>query len=406
MLTPRILKTRRSSRGDRDRRGRRQRVHERATEDELDVQQAVLDHRVGERQRDQRQGQISEQLHREAGLEAQREWRGVEDEERQHPGASPPHEPLDLPPHQRTPGVTVRVDEYGEADREQHAEVQRLGAVDGGAHLPQHPPGAGRHEEHLARHRGASQRQRRQVRGGDHPGPALGKLALGERETEVQKHDRQEEDREVVGPEEDPVEQVELPRERGRVHQEEENADDEEMQRGWIRPAPQHHDRPDHETEEADEREVVEERDVALRERRHLDLERASLVDAQHRIVEVLPRSPSREDTPHLPRIVDLLPADPEQHVTDPHARTGRRPIDRDARGDDSCGRRLPEDAVVDERPGRLGDDVVDPESGEQHRECQDDGLVTKHSRHARQPRRTAMRGVFTAIIPLRRDAG
>jgi hypothetical protein len=347
---------------DADDERRRQRVDERAPEDQLDVHQPVLDHRVGQRERDQRQRDVAGQLHRQARLAAERERDRVEQEERQHPGAGAPDQPLHLLARRQAARLAVRVEQDRERDREQRREVERLPAVDRRRDLPQHLAARGAQEQHLAGDRGARQRERRQVGRGDDPRPMARDAALGERQAEVQEHDGQEQDGEVVGPEQRPVAEVELARERGRVHQEEQQADGVEVQRRAVGRPPQHHDRADDEAEEADEREVVEESDVALRERPDRHLERAALLGAQQRVAEARPRQPPLQPALELLGREDLLALHGEQHVAHAHARLRGRPVRRHARGDKALRREPPEHAVVELAPGGFQEDVVDAE--------------------------------------------
>ena len=75
----------------------REHVAERAAEDQLDVHQPVLDHRVGERERDEGERPVARELQREAGLAAEGEGQGVEGEEGEDAGRGAPQQPLHLP---------------------------------------------------------------------------------------------------------------------------------------------------------------------------------------------------------------------------------------------------------------------------------------------------------------------
>src|SRR5688572_1083127 len=87
------------------------------------------------------------------------------------------------------------------------------------------------------------------------------------------------------------------------------------MEGGAVwRPA-QHHDGADDEAEEADQREVVEEIHVALRERLNGDLERLPLVGAQDGILQRFPPSLLGDVFLHGGGGQRLAPIDSEKEV-------------------------------------------------------------------------------------------
>ena len=107
-----------------------QHVAERATEDQLHVHQPVLDHRVGQRQRDQRERAVAHQLHWQARLAAEREGQRVEGEEGESARGRAPDQPLHLPPRRDVARAAVGAQQHAEGGAEQQREVQRLGRVD------------------------------------------------------------------------------------------------------------------------------------------------------------------------------------------------------------------------------------------------------------------------------------
>jgi hypothetical protein len=146
------------------------------------------------------------------------------------------------------------------------------------------------------------------------------------------------------------------------------------------RPA-QHHDRPHYQAEEADEREVVEEADVALRQRLDRHLQRATLVGAQERVGHTGPGLALGQPGLDLFAAQHLVAVDGQQHVARPHAGQRRRPALRDAPRGQALRALPPEDAVVHERPGGLEEDVVDPE-GRQEKGNREDRHVLEPGPH------------------------
>ena len=347
--------------------GQGQDVDERAAEDELDVHQAMFDHGVGQRERDERERDVPGQLHGLAWLAAQGERDRVEEEERHHARARAPHQPLHLLARGQAARPAVGAEQDAEGHREQRGEIDRLPVVDEARDLPQHFPMGGRagDEQDLARHRRSGQGQRGHVGGGNEPRARGGQAPLREGQAEVEEHDGQEEDRERVRPEQRPVREVELPRVRRRIHEEEEQADRVEVQGGAVRRPPQHHDRAHEQAEEADQREVVEEADVALRERLHRHFERPSLVGAEEVVHEVRARRPFREMVLDLLRAQHLFAVEGEDDVVDVDARLRRGTAARDAGRVHPLRALHPEDAVVHQRPGRLQENVVAPQRGQ-----------------------------------------
>ena len=104
----------------------RQHVAERAAEDELDVHQAVLDHRVGERERDERERPVARELQREPGLAAEGEGQRVEGQEGEDTRRGAPEQPLHLPPRGEPARAPVGVEQDREGEGEEDREVERL----------------------------------------------------------------------------------------------------------------------------------------------------------------------------------------------------------------------------------------------------------------------------------------
>jgi hypothetical protein len=231
----------------------RQHVAERAAEQQLYVHQPMLHHRVGERERDERERPVAGELESETRVASEREGQGVERQEREDTGRGAPQQPLDLAPRHEPARAPVGIDEDGDREREVRSEVERLRAVDRLDDGPESAlllPGG---EQGVAHRPGPGHHQRRQVERRDQPGPRGARAALGEGEAEVQEHGRQEQHRQRVDPEQHPVEERERARVGGGVGEEEESADGVEMQRRAVRRSAQQHDGADHETEEAGE---------------------------------------------------------------------------------------------------------------------------------------------------------
>ena len=178
-------------------------------------------------------------------------------------------------------------------------------------------------------------------------------------------HGKQE-DREMVRPEERPVGEVQLPGVRGRVHQEEQEADGVEVQRCAIRRAAKHYHGPDEQAEEAEGGQVVEQRDVALGQGSHGQLEGAALGRAEERVGHPIPRMAARQPALQLRRRHHLVAVHAQQHVTHPKTRPVGWSPDGDARGHDALRPLPPEDAVVEQSPGGFEEDVVGAEAREQ----------------------------------------
>jgi hypothetical protein len=117
-------------------RGQGQDVDERPPEDQLDVHQAVLDHRVGQGERDEGERDVARELHDLARLAAQRERDRVEEEERHHARARAPHQPLHLLARGQAARTAIGPEQDPEGDREQGREVDRLPVVDEARDLP------------------------------------------------------------------------------------------------------------------------------------------------------------------------------------------------------------------------------------------------------------------------------
>ena len=128
--------------GDPEDRGHRQDVDEGAPEDQLDVHQAVLDHRVGQGEGDEGERDVAGELHGEARLPAEREGDRVEGEEGDHAGARAPDQPLHLAPGRDLARAPVRVAQDDEGEAEERAEVEGAEAVEAfaaAAHRPRVP---------------------------------------------------------------------------------------------------------------------------------------------------------------------------------------------------------------------------------------------------------------------------
>jgi len=266
--------------------------------------------------------------------------------------------------------------------------AKELPCVDGGGDLPEHLAvrARSRHEQDLAGHGGARERQRGHVGGGDHPAAGSGPAPLREREAEVQEHDGQEQDGQRVRPEQRPVRQVELARVRRRVHQEEEQADRVEVQRGPVRRAPQHDDGAHEQAEEADQREVVEEADVALRERLDDHFQRPPLVGAEQLVDQMRSGLTPREVVFDLLRADHLFAIQTEDDVARADSRQRRRATGGHARGVDAFGPLRPEHAVVHQRPGRLQEDVVRAQRGQDQGHGDDGDVLEARAPHHGQP--------------------
>jgi hypothetical protein len=359
----------------------RQHEAERPPNDQLDVHQPVLDHRVGQGQRDERERHIPRQLHGQPWLAAERERHGVESQEGHDAASRAPHQPLDLAAGGQAPGPTVRIDQDREGHREEAREVEGLDAVDGLDDTPERPRLLARGEERLAHRRRPRQHQRRHVQRRHQPQALSAKATLGEGQAEVHEHHRQEEQREVVGPEQDPVGQRELPGVGRRIDEEEEDADAVEVQRPPVGRPPQHHHRAHDQAEEADEGQVVEGGDVALGQWPHRHVERPPLVGTQEPVVDLAPGVTRAERRLQVGPAQDLLLINGDQDVPDPHAGSGRRPSGGDPGRHEPLGGGLPEDTVVHQAPGGLQDDVVDAqgrqgETDDDHERVLDSPLV------------------------------
>jgi len=363
----------------------------------------VLDHGVGEGQRDQCKGDVARQLHGKPRLAAQAEGDRVEDEEGKDPRPRAPDEPLHLSACHQAAALPIRVEQDPERAGEQRREVEGPPAVDGRRDQPEQLPAPGRDEQHLARHCGAHQEQRGQVGRGDQPAPGGGQSALRKRQAEVQKDHGKQEDRQVVHPEDRPVRQVQLPGVGHRVHQEEQQADRIEVDGSPIGRPAQHDDGAHDEAEEAHQGEVVEEGHIALGQRADRHLEGATLAKPEQRVPDPLPRLPVGQASLDLLGRDDRLAIEAQQDVPGLHSRQRRRAPGRHAAGDGALSAHLPEHPVVHQGPGGLQEDVVHPEASEDEGDAQDGGVLGvktfQHwSRVTLRPRRASTR------IPARTD--
>jgi hypothetical protein len=154
------------------------------------------------------------------------------------------------------------------------------------------------------------------------------------------------------------------------------------VQGGAVRRPPQHHDRAHEQAEEADQREVVEEADVALGEGLHRHFERPSLVGAEEVVHEMGAGRPPREMVLDLLRAQDLLAVEGEDDVVDVDAGLRRGAAARDAGRVHALCALHPEDAVVHQRPGRLQEDVVRPQRGQDEGHGEDGDVLEGRTLH------------------------
>ncbi len=364
----------------------REHVAERAPEQELDVHQPMLHHGVGERERDERERTVARELERQPGDAPERERQRVEGEEREDARGRAPKQPLHLPPRHEPARAPVRVEQHGEGEREVGGEVERLGAVERLDDRPERRGVLAGGEQGVAHRRRAAHDECGQVEHRHHPRAQRARPLLGEREAEVQEHRGQEQHRERVDPEQQPVEARERAGVGDRVDEEEERAHRVEVQcRAVGRPA-QQHDGAHHEAEEARERQVVEGAHVAAGEGLDLQLEHAALALAQERVAHALAR-PSRREQPLEARGTErLLAVDRDEHVALADAGALRGTAGGDPPGDEALRRLVPEDAVVHQREARLEDEVRHAKSGEQQRRGDHEGVLDAARAHRLDP--------------------
>ena len=147
----------------------RQHVAERPAEDELDVHQAVLDHRVGERERDEGERPVARELQGEPGLAAEGEGQGVEGQEGEDARRGAPQQPLHLPARGEPARAPVGVEQDREGEGEEDREVERLRPVERLDDAPQGPRLLAGGEERVARGRGPGDDEGRHVQRGHDP---------------------------------------------------------------------------------------------------------------------------------------------------------------------------------------------------------------------------------------------
>ena len=318
----------------------RQGVGDRPPEDELDVHEPVLHDRVSQGKRNEGEGDRAQSSRTSLRLPAEGERHGVEQKERHHRRPRAEDQPLHLPPVHEVPRPAVGVEEDQEGQGEEDAEVERLHPVDRVRDAPQLVAGARLHEEDLARHRRPRERERGHVGEGHQHGPGAREAPLGEGKAEVQEHHGQEENSEVVRPEERPIDGVEPARVGRRVDEEEEDADRVEVQAVAVHGPPQHDDGADGEAEEADEGEVVEEVDGALGQWPHEDLERALLVGAEDLVADARAALTASESALDVGHAADFHTVDGQRDVAHCAARPGR-PVRPGPRGSPPLPRAL-----------------------------------------------------------------
>ena len=362
----------------------RQHESEGSANDQLDVHQTVLDHRVRKGERNERERHVSGKLHGHSGLTADGKRQGVESQERHDATTSAPDQPLDLPSRGQAPGATIGIHQDREGHGEEEREIEGLNAVDGGDDAPKRPWILAGREERLAHGRRPGQHQRRHVESRHHPQPLRAQASLGEGQAEVQEHDGQEQPRQIVGPEEHPVRGRELPRVGRRVHEEEEHANAVEVQGRAVGGTTQHHDGAHDQGEEAHERQVVEGRDVALGKRAYRDIESPHLVGPQEGVGDPLAGSSRGQHRLEGGLAQDLLAVHREGDVRHPHARARARSARGDSRGDQALGSRFPVDPVVHQAPGGLQDDVVDTQGRKREPANDDKGVLESVLLHVR----------------------
>jgi hypothetical protein len=154
------------------------------------------------------------------------------------------------------------------------------------------------------------------------------------------------------------------------------------MQGRAVRRPSQHDDRAHEQAEEADQREVVEEADVALRERLDRDLERAPLVRPEEVVDEMGARRAACEVVLDLLRAQHLFAVEGEHDVVDVDARLRRGAAAGDARRVHALRPLHPEDAVVHQRPRRLQENVVAPQRGQDESHSDDGDALERGALH------------------------
>ena len=313
---------------------------------------------------------IAEQLHRQRGLHAEGERQGVEDRERQHAERRAPDDPSQLARRSHRAHAAQRPHQHQQAGAEERRQVHQLEGVeqvdeahevvriDAGTGERDHP----RQPQHRRRqiNRREPPRQHRRV------APRV--RTLGKDQGEVHEQRRQQQQRDHVGPVEEPVHAIEPAGEGEGERAEEGHRQPEEMQRRLIERAARPHGRADQQGEDPHRGEDVIQPAGAARDgrERHLGHLAASLPEQGVRMAVTGARVPLQRQ--HLGPPVDRVSVEREQDVAGPHAGARRRRVARHLRRHDTGAALDPQHPVLDLVGRRPLHDVGDTHHQQQQR--------------------------------------